>query len=235
MGYARRQAAPEPGGDPERAGIARRPSDAFDGHAGRRLLGDRPGSSCRRAPSRASSAGSRPFAPRPSTTGRQIRAGFRRRSFPSISCARAVDASRRMTSFQFDERSSEHLCNAPGCPGGGRAVAYPARFMVACSRGHLDDFPWHEYVHPGVPATPSSGWRTPAARAPSLTSGSSAPHTTRRRTSARPSVAAGRKPSRLLRCAALARRPRARRSAVRSRASCCGAPPMRTSLPSNLR
>jgi hypothetical protein len=23
--------------------------------------------------------------------------------------------------------------------------------MVACSRGHLDDFPWHEYVHPGVP------------------------------------------------------------------------------------
>ncbi|MEA2495915.1 MAG: hypothetical protein QOJ29_3826 [Thermoleophilaceae bacterium] len=52
--------------------------------------------------------------------------------------------------FEFDEAHSEHLCNAPTCPGGGRAVAYPARFMVACSRGHLDDFPWHQYVHPGV-------------------------------------------------------------------------------------
>src|SRR4051794_10640357 len=53
--------------------------------------------------------------------------------------------------FQFNESRSEHLCGGTGCSGGGRAVAYPARFMVACSHGHLDDFPWHEYVHPGVP------------------------------------------------------------------------------------
>lgn len=53
--------------------------------------------------------------------------------------------------FEFKEARSEHLCNSPTCKGGGRAVAYPARFMVACSRGHLADFPWHEYVHPGVP------------------------------------------------------------------------------------
>lgn len=53
--------------------------------------------------------------------------------------------------FEFNERHAEHLCNAPNCPGGGRALAYPARFMVACSNGHLDDFPWHAYVHPGVP------------------------------------------------------------------------------------
>jgi hypothetical protein len=52
--------------------------------------------------------------------------------------------------FEFKEAHSEHLCNSPTCKGGGRAVAYPARFMVACSRGHLADFPWHEYVHPGV-------------------------------------------------------------------------------------
>lgn len=52
--------------------------------------------------------------------------------------------------FAFDEAHSEHLCNGAGCPGKGRAIAYPARFMVACSHGHLDDFPWHEYVHPGV-------------------------------------------------------------------------------------
>lgn len=37
------------------------------------------------------------------------------------------------------------------CPGnGGRnADAVPARFMVACEHGHLDDFPWHWYVHRG--------------------------------------------------------------------------------------
>ena len=52
--------------------------------------------------------------------------------------------------FEFNEAKSEHLCSSPSCVGGGRAVAYPARFMVACSRGHLADFPWHEYVHPGV-------------------------------------------------------------------------------------
>lgn len=52
--------------------------------------------------------------------------------------------------FAFNERRSEHICKAADCPGKGHAVAYPARFMVACSNGHLDDFPWHQYVHPGV-------------------------------------------------------------------------------------
>jgi hypothetical protein len=28
-------------------------------------------------------------------------------------------------------------------------VAFPARFVVACSAGHLDDFPWCSYVHAG--------------------------------------------------------------------------------------
>ena len=37
------------------------------------------------------------------------------------------------------------------CPknGGKVADAVPARFMVACEEGHLDDFPWHWYVHGG--------------------------------------------------------------------------------------
>lgn len=30
-------------------------------------------------------------------------------------------------------------------------TAVPTRFMVACSNGHLDDFPWVEYVHRGQP------------------------------------------------------------------------------------
>lgn len=31
-------------------------------------------------------------------------------------------------------------------------TAVPARFLVACERGHLDDFPWTYYVHRGGPA-----------------------------------------------------------------------------------
>ena len=31
----------------------------------------------------------------------------------------------------------------------------PARFLVACTRGHVDDFPWHEFVHDGPSACPS--------------------------------------------------------------------------------
>lgn len=57
------------------------------------------------------------------------------------------------TGFSFSSRHSSFICEAPGCPGkgSGRARAYPARFMVACAKGHLDDFPWHRYVHgPGV-------------------------------------------------------------------------------------
>ena len=35
------------------------------------------------------------------------------------------------------------------CPKGGHPTAVPARFLVACRAGHLDDFPWHYYVHSG--------------------------------------------------------------------------------------
>ncbi len=30
----------------------------------------------------------------------------------------------------------------------------PARFVAACERGHLDDFPWHEFVHQGPTPCP---------------------------------------------------------------------------------
>lgn len=32
--------------------------------------------------------------------------------------------------------------------------AIPARFLVACDKGHLDDFPWHEFVHGGPSTCP---------------------------------------------------------------------------------
>ncbi len=38
------------------------------------------------------------------------------------------------------------------CPKSGRTPAViPARFLVACEAGHLDDFPWSRYVHRGGP------------------------------------------------------------------------------------
>lgn len=36
-------------------------------------------------------------------------------------------------------------CKKPGKP----PTVLPARFLVACKNGHLDDFPWVEYVHKG--------------------------------------------------------------------------------------
>ena len=41
-----------------------------------------------------------------------------------------------------------------GCPkmrGRRPPTAYPARYLTACTDGHLDDFPWVEYLHGAVP------------------------------------------------------------------------------------
>ncbi len=41
-----------------------------------------------------------------------------------------------------------------GCPKGhGRRppTAFPARYLMSCQDGHLDDFPWVEFIHGGVP------------------------------------------------------------------------------------
>ncbi len=37
------------------------------------------------------------------------------------------------------------------CIKGANADAVPARFLLACRNGHLDDFPWHWFVHGGQP------------------------------------------------------------------------------------
>lgn len=42
-------------------------------------------------------------------------------------------------------RYVHHNCEKAAKP----PTAIPARFLVACKRGHLDDFPWVEYVHRG--------------------------------------------------------------------------------------
>lgn len=42
-----------------------------------------------------------------------------------------------------------HKCNTKGKP----PAALPARFVVACPAGHLDEFPWVEFCHKGHPCT----------------------------------------------------------------------------------
>ncbi len=52
----------------------------------------------------------------------------------------------------YDAKRQEMLCRAPGCKGRGkfRATTLPAPFIVACPSGHIDDFPWRDYVHGGT-------------------------------------------------------------------------------------
>jgi hypothetical protein len=56
----------------------------------------------------------------------------------------------RFGDFSFVEYAGEFQCNSPEHQGPGRKpTVFPARFMVACARGHLDDFPWHGWAHGG--------------------------------------------------------------------------------------
>ena len=47
--------------------------------------------------------------------------------------------------FRPDRTHYIHL----NCVHGRRSDAVPARFLLACRNGHLDDFPWHWFVHGG--------------------------------------------------------------------------------------
>jgi hypothetical protein len=53
---------------------------------------------------------------------------------------------------EYDSKWQEIVCKAPGCRGRGkyRATTVPAPFIVACPSGHIDDFPWRDYVHRGA-------------------------------------------------------------------------------------
>lgn len=50
------------------------------------------------------------------------------------------------TPYRTDQIRYVHAnCTKPGKP----PTVVPARFVVACKNGHLDDFPWREFVHGG--------------------------------------------------------------------------------------
>lgn len=48
--------------------------------------------------------------------------------------------------YRPERTSYRHVnCNKPGRP----PTMLPARFLLACKNGHLDDFPWHWFTHKG--------------------------------------------------------------------------------------
>ena len=77
--------------------------------------------------------------------------GLPARIFPRFLVCPRCNRLAHHDAFDFIPRGKRHLCKAGNCAGNGKAPAYPARFMVACAEGHLDDFPWHRWVHPDVP------------------------------------------------------------------------------------
>lgn len=74
--------------------------------------------------------------------------GIKARVFPQFLVCPRCNRLATHDAFEFNSRRAEHICKASDCRGGGKTVAYPVRFMVACPRGHLSDFPWHSYIHP---------------------------------------------------------------------------------------
>lgn len=49
----------------------------------------------------------------------------------------------------FRPEKTKYVHHNCGGPGAGQPTALPARFLVACADGHMDDFPWAYFVHRG--------------------------------------------------------------------------------------
>lgn len=80
----------------------------------------------------------------------------RRNVIPSVVFPRFMvcRACRRLSDnmYRWDAELQEYRCSDPSCPknaqGGDRM--FPARFVLACENGHVDEFPWRKYVHDGA-------------------------------------------------------------------------------------
>ena len=70
-------------------------------------------------------------------------------------CNRLAPVESRLFDLLTDPWRPERIRYVHGCRGHGynRPTAVPARFVLACERGHLDDFPWLYYVHGGTEPT----------------------------------------------------------------------------------
>ena len=75
--------------------------------------------------------------------------GLPARVFPKFMVCPRCNRLAPHTAFKFEERRNpEYVCTAAH-NGIQNQPTYPARLIVVCRRGHLDDFPWHDYVHSG--------------------------------------------------------------------------------------
>ncbi|MDU4545934.1 MAG: DUF1998 domain-containing protein [Clostridium botulinum] len=68
-------------------------------------------------------------------------------SFPNYHVCSKSNCS-NLFDLSINFSADKYLQYGPRCPECG-FPAYPARFIVACSDGHLDDFPWSWWVHRG--------------------------------------------------------------------------------------
>ncbi|GER90548.1 hypothetical protein KDW_47100 [Dictyobacter vulcani] len=59
----------------------------------------------------------------------------------------------KLKSYDFhpDRTSYRH----ENCPKGKNPIVVPSRFLIACTAGHLDDFPWHHFIHGPAPCKAS--------------------------------------------------------------------------------
>ncbi len=55
----------------------------------------------------------------------------------------------KINPYRPDQASYVHTGCSKGGPGGRGSTVLPIRFVVACANGHIDDFPWDEFVHKG--------------------------------------------------------------------------------------
>lgn len=67
-----------------------------------------------------------------------------------LGCADGGFFKRRTNSFNPERTRYVHDCDK----GKRHQVAVPARFVLACDEGHLDDFPWQYFVHQGAAPEP---------------------------------------------------------------------------------
>ncbi|MCY3894040.1 MAG: DUF1998 domain-containing protein [Acidimicrobiaceae bacterium] len=57
----------------------------------------------------------------------------------------------RREQFEWNDRTGEYICQRTHIHGSAAIIqAFPARFLIACPRGHLDDFPWDDWIHAGA-------------------------------------------------------------------------------------
>jgi hypothetical protein len=90
--------------------------------------------------------------------GEWARVGVPVRLFPrwlrcsDTRCNRLAAANSGLFTLLTDQYRPDRVRYVHGCRGNGqnRPTAVPARFTLACERGHIDEFPWLYYVHNGI-------------------------------------------------------------------------------------